>query len=242
MIFFFSGTGNSEWVAQKLAEQTGDKKLRITKSMMKLDWTQHIKDEKQIGFVFPIYAWAIPKIVLQFINTITLPQQAFRFIVCTCGDEAGYALNKLKNFDSYYSIIMPNNYIIGYNVDSKEVIEKKVNNARKKIREICDEITAKNKRVEIVFGALPTLKTWFGYHGFDRFMMSSKPFYVENSCNSCGLCEKICPVNNIKFVNDKPVWGNECQLCLGCIHRCPMTAIQYGNGTKKKGRYYFSEI
>ena len=242
MIFFFSGTGNSEWVAQKLAEQTRDKKLRITKSMMKLNWSEHIKEEKQVGIVFPIYAWAIPKIVRQFMNQLVIPKQAFRFIVSTCGDEVGHALKNVKDFDSYYSIIMPNNYIIGYDIDKKEITDQKVNQAKLRIREISDEIIAGKKRKNLTIGLFPSIKTWFGYHGFERFMMSARPFFVENNCNSCGLCEKICPVNNIRLVNGKPEWGNECQLCLGCIHRCPMKAIQYGSNTKKKGRYYFSEL
>ena len=37
----------------------------------------------------------------------------------------------------------------------------------------------------------------------------------------------------------KPMWVKEqCALCLGCLHRCPKFAIQYGNGkTKQHGQY-----
>lgn len=53
MIFYFSGTGNSEWTAQKIAEKTSDKAYDI----VKLKELPEIDGEQQIGFVFPVYAW-----------------------------------------------------------------------------------------------------------------------------------------------------------------------------------------
>lgn len=36
----------------------------------------------------------------------------------------------------------------------------------------------------------------------------------------------------------KPVWiKNKCEICLGCLHRCPKFAIQYGKNTEKHGQY-----
>lgn len=36
----------------------------------------------------------------------------------------------------------------------------------------------------------------------------------------------------------KPVWVKEkCALCLGCLHRCPKFAIQYGKNTQRHGQY-----
>jgi Fe-S-cluster-containing hydrogenase component 2 len=38
-------------------------------------------------------------------------------------------------------------------------------------------------------------------------------------------------------VDKKPVWKHHCELCCACIHFCPAEAIQYGQKTKKRGRY-----
>ena len=57
MIFYFSGTGNSRWVAKQLARLLDDQTCDTTA----LTEMPDIKKEKQIGFVFPVYAWGAPE-------------------------------------------------------------------------------------------------------------------------------------------------------------------------------------
>ena len=72
-------------------------------------------------------------------------------------------------------------------------------------------------------------------YSFER-MLTIKPlttyFYSNflkadsSKCNSCGLCVKICPQNNIKLDQDGiPCWGCNCILCGYCEMRCPEDAI-----------------
>lgn len=42
-------------------------------------WSRLQKDEK-IGFVFPIYSWAPPEIVLRFINRISLKEYQNQYL------------------------------------------------------------------------------------------------------------------------------------------------------------------
>ena len=63
-------------------------------------------------------------------------------------------------------------------------------------------------------------------------------FRVEDSCIGCGLCAEKCPMQAIEMRDKKPIWVKaQCALCLGCLHRCPKFAIQYGNKTKRHGQY-----
>ena len=64
----------------------------------------------------------------------------------------------------------------------------------------------------------------------------------EYLCNGCGICEKICPVDNIKLVNEKPEWQHKCQMCTGCLHYCPQKAIQWGEYTLGRERYNHPKI
>ena len=93
MIFYFSGTGNSKWAAEQIAELTGDEARDITKP----DQTPDYQNERQIGLVFPIYAWGAPEAACSFAKTLG-KTKALTFAVCTCGSEAGYAMRKLKLF------------------------------------------------------------------------------------------------------------------------------------------------
>jgi ferredoxin len=51
-------------------------------------------------------------------------------------------------------------------------------------------------------------------------------FTADEKCSSCGTCAKVCPVDNIEIVDEKPVWQNRCENCLACYNWCPMNAIR----------------
>ena len=69
-----------------------------------------------------------------------------------------------------------------------------------------------------------------------------KQFWVTDRCNSCGICVKVCPVNNINLIEGKPVWQHKCEHCLGCLQWCPKEAIQFGKSTAKRKRYHHPDI
>lgn len=235
MIFYFSGTGNSKWIAEKIAEKINDKCYDISK----LSQIPETTDEKQIGFVFPIYAWGIPEpmsILAKKINK----NETFSFAICTCGAEAGNALkefSKIYNLDSSYSIIMPSNYIIGEDIEKETIILEKIENAKKEIEKISNEIIQRKKVYFVHEGKLAKLKSSIINKSFNEFARNTKPFYANEKCNGCGLCAKTCPASTITIVNGKPVWNKKCYQCLRCINYCPQRAIQYGKKTEKRGRY-----
>lgn len=72
---------------------------------------------------------------------------------------------------------------------------------------------------------------------FYRFYAKAKKFYAKDICISCGKCQHVCPLNNIRLENGKPVWGAQCTHCMACISKCPVEAIEYGKATRNKQRY-----
>ena len=69
MIFYFTGTGNSGFIAEELSKILKDEIISIADLMKKsenLSFT--LKDKESIGFVFPVYAWGPPRMVEDFIG------------------------------------------------------------------------------------------------------------------------------------------------------------------------------
>lgn len=235
MIFYFSGTGNSQWAAEQIACLTEDKAYDISKQKQRPD----LHEEKQIGLVFPVYAWGVPEPMLHFAASLE-KTDAFTFGVCTCGSEAGLAMKKLSRLyplNSSYSLVMPNNYIIGADVDDEQTVQRKISAARQEIQALSGEVLQRKNVYRVNEGSFAGLKSGFVNFGFNRFARSTKAFYASDACNGCGLCAKNCPAATISLVDGKPAWGKQCYQCLRCINECPQRAIQYGKGTISKGRY-----
>lgn len=235
MIFYFSGTGNSRWAAEQIAALTGD----TAQDIIALRQPPSLENMGQVGFVFPIYAWGLPEPMSAFVKM--LPKtDAFCFGVCTCGSEAGHAMKKLAQLypiQSSYSLVMPNNYIIGAEADSEATIQQKLNTARAAIETMSREILQHKPVCRVTEGSAAGLKSSLVNFGFNRFARSTNPFHVDSSCNGCGLCAQNCPAATISLQNNRPVWGAACYQCLRCLNECPQQAIQYGSSTQGKARY-----
>jgi NAD-dependent dihydropyrimidine dehydrogenase PreA subunit len=253
MIFYFTGTGNSLYLAKRIADEQGEKLISIAKELDKKDnsFRYELKDNETLGFVYPVYAWAPPKKVLDFAKKIRVEGGTpYVFSLSTCGAEEGGTTGVLEKalsvagliLSAAFTVLMPNNYILGYDVDTKEVEKKVLAEAEEKLIRINRVISARKKdRSLLLAGKMAALKTVVVNPLFNRFAMDTGKFHVDDTCTGCGLCEKICPAHTIK-VSGRPEWGRDCTQCLACINRCPVKAIQYGKSTAQKGRYFHPQI
>ena len=256
MIFYFTGTGNSLWVAKALAVALREPLVSIAEQLQtgKEELICPLREDEKILFVYPVHSWGPSIPVTRFVSRLKLTGYAEQpvYSVCTCGDECGYTADMLAKRlaargikqTAAYSVIMPNNYILmaGFNVDSKDVEEQKLKEAPAQVEAIAEAI-CRHQNVNLYKkGSMPFLKSYFVYPLFANFATGRNSFRATNACISCGLCEKICPTGTISLVDGKPVWANTCVQCVACIHRCPVRAIEYGKETVKKGRYHHPDI
>ena len=244
MILYFSGTGNSKYVATQIAKITGDELVSINEKIKNND-TSKITPQERLVFVVPTYAWRIPRVVRDWITKTDFWYDENTWFVMTCGGEIGNAekynkrLCNLRGFNYMGSVgvVMPENYIAMFNSPTQSEIEAIFSKADLQIERIANLLKG-NK-------PFPTTQNSVQ----DKFMSSAvnmlfyplyvkaKDFYVTNACIGCGKCEKVCPLNNIKIQNGQPVWSNNCTHCMACISYCPTKAIEYGKKTVGKSRY-----
>ncbi len=254
MIFYFSGTGNSRYVANKIGEAQGERIISIAREMSssKEVYEYDLNGDEKIIFVYPIYAWAPPAMVMEFMKKVKFENYKDNYIstISVCGENIGNTIkvvNKILDekglkLSSGFSVVTPNNYIIMGNVDSKEVENKKMEDLETLLKNINDVVRSKEKNVFIVVkGHLPGLLTSVANPLFNKLAISLKDFRANDNCTGCGICEKVCNGRCIK-VEEKPVWSGRCTQCLACLHYCPVKAIQYGKNSEKKGRYTNSKV
>ena len=240
MIYWFSGTGNSRFVAEKLAELTNDTAQNIF-----MPYTE--EHDGIVGLVFPVYVWMPPFFVSKFIDNFlqNIAPQTYKYVVMTCGDDVGKTLDLVKKHgfvpDGAYSLFMPNTYVClpGFDVDGDKVRQDKLGKSLARISHIAQEVNDRRKTVEIHEGLLPRTKTYLLGKLFGCFVRDDKRFRAGKCCNSCGACTKACPAGNITIGNGQPQWGGNCTGCLACYHTCPKHAIDFARRTSGKGQYLF---
>ncbi len=236
MIFYFSGTGNSRRIALRLAGLTADKAVDI----VSLTDIPDPKTERRIGLVFPVYAWGLPEPVEKFLERLPAAD-CYTFAAVTCGADAGHALKKagkIRPLSAAWSVAMPNNYVIGSQLEEEETVLRKLRAADEQTEEIAREILEEKRVYRVHEGALPRLKSNLIHPAFNRFARRTAPFYATDACNGCGTCARNCPAKAIALEGGRPVWTRQnCFQCLRCLNACPQTAIQYGKATEKRRRY-----
>ena len=246
MIFYFSGTGNTKYLAERIGEKLGEPIISIADAL-KSDKTDFTAEKgKSIGFVSPVYFSGVPKCVREFIGKMNLSfgGDNYIFTALSCGGNtanAGKMLHKLLiekgvTVNASYSAVMVDNYIPMYNIQTQQEADKMLLEINPKIELLADKIARKkdgdfddNKGAKIMTAVM---------YPFYRIFSKTKRFYVTDKCISCGKCESGCVDRAIEMKNGKPVWvKSECTQCLRCINACPTRAIQFGKATEKRNRF-----
>ncbi len=250
-IYYFSGTGNSLHTAKCLQEKLNDCELLPIASLMKQE--SITATSEKVGFIFPIHCRALPKIVHDFVEKIDLSNTKYIFALATKGSPfkqlVMQVLNLLlqpknKTIDAVFEIRIFSNNIFGTKgispLPSKKKRERRIRNAESKLDDIVGLIrdNQQGKNSEIFHFAL---KGSYKSH-LEEVNTTDEKYYSDENCNGCGICEKLCPVDNIKLVNEKPEWQHKCQQCLACLHYCPQKAIQLGEFTPGRERYNHPKI
>ena len=239
MILYFSATGNSHDVANRIAEALKTQAVSI------LDANQETLADVH-GVVCPTYAWGLPCIMEDFLATHSVSKhEGGIFFVATYGTTPGQiafwadrALRKGSglSFDVFYSVKMPDTWTPIFDLSDKQKVQAKLDKAQMQVEDIISRLR-QGARGNHMKDSLPAV-TRLVHHPYYDHMRKTSNFHVGQACVGCGLCARRCPAQVIQMRDKRPVWTAErCVMCLSCLHHCPKFAIQYGNKTKAHGQY-----
>lgn len=246
MILYFSATGNSEYVAKRIAQRTGDEVMNLFEKLRTKDYSE-LHSEPPWVIVCPTYAWQVPRIVRDWVQEALLTGDNHIYFVLTCGGSIGGAGHYAKAladekgmiYQGTAPVVMPENYIAMFNTPDQEKALEIVDRAEDSIDRIADTIGRGDLLEEKGGGRVQSMLLNKALY---RFGISDKKFFADDNCTSCGQCVRVCPTENIYLDGPetgarRPVWSGDCIHCMACINRCPFQAIEYGTASVKKPRY-----
>lgn len=250
MIFYFSGTGNSLYIAKTLSKSCSTQLISITDCIKVSKFHFKTGFKEKIGFVFPVYNCGLPLPVEDFLSKVTFDEKPdYSYIVLCYSTNPGNAIFTAEKIlssqnvllDGCFKVKMPSCNLISENIhkfdESASILEK----ADKDIAFISDAVNSKT--AHLLKKPLFFLRNAFSlYHVLKEKYFDERLFSVKEDCEYCEKCTVICPMNNISIKDKKPFWGKNCIHCLACINRCPMKVIQYGRITEDRNRYFNEEV
>lgn len=245
MILYFSGTGNSEYVAKALADNLRDVLVNVF-DYIKDDASGTFDSNTPYVFVAPVYLATMPKIVRDFIARSTFTGNNCFYFVATCaGSKAGSFINDSKiltdsmgkRWKGCYTVVMPQNYISMFKSTPPEEQEARLKKALVDAETMAEQIRENTSFRCIIEKNSIYKMTKIAEKMYLKSGTSTKKFYTTDACIGCGACVNMCPMNNIKLVDNKPQWIGNCSHCTACLNRCPKHAVEVGNKTQGKIRY-----
>ena len=249
MVLYFSGTGNSKYIAKRIAEAIQENAVDLNMKIKEND-TSPLQTGRDVIIVTPTYAWRIPKIVSEWIDKTEFIGGKRIWFVMNCGSEIGNAAKynqelseqKKLQYMGTSQILMPENYIAMFSAPQAD--------------EACKIVAKAEPSIERAIAAIQSNQPFAPTRNnlYDRFMsgpvnpvfykcfVKADAFTVSDACIGCGQCAKRCPMNNVAIKNGTPVWGKNCTHCMACICYCPTSAIEYGKKSIGQPRYHFETL
>ncbi|MBI4856629.1 MAG: 4Fe-4S binding protein [Acetobacterium woodii] len=255
VIYYFSGTGNTWWVATRIAEMLQESKIQVScysiETLMIEDVLTHVSEADHIILGFPVYGSTAPRPMMDFIHTFPLSngQQTisiFATQAMASGDTAwtigqrfeqkAYTVQQTRHFRMMNNLHLPQFKF--YPPKNDQRLDRLLAKTLPRVAGFVREIVAEKKHLT---GNNP-LGHFLG--GLQRrhidtvIAKASHEFRISRKrCILCGKCQRICPTGNIMQRQNDLFFSDGCALCLRCYSQCPTAAILLGEGSEDVNKY-----
>ncbi len=259
LTLYFSGTGNTKYVAKKFSQLTGSACYSIEESWAPREAQQEapqdaprnfanmIQQAEVITLCYPIHHSTAPVIMKKFVMAHSATFAGKKVIIlCTqqfySGDGAHNITKYLSDVEILYAehINMPSNIVNlpVYSQLTKGNVQKRIKLADKKLARIVADIKAgkvHTRGFSRVGQALGKLQ-----NGNEKTYMSGakEDIQVTKSCILCKKCVKLCPTHTLEVKNGTIVGKGDCTFCWRCVNICPVQAITVNLHGKPRYQHY----
>lgn len=251
MILYFSGTGNSRYIAEVLAKETEEQLISLNQ-LLRQQKPVTLQSKKPWVIVCPTYAWRPPRVVMGLLETATFTGSSAVYFIMTCGENTLNAVHYVRQLlekkemtlSGFAEIKVPDNYIVlTKGAAPKKEIQQSIGEATERARKLSTFILAEQPFPAFTKAGGLTGKINSGpvNQFFYCHLIKGTGFYAEEHCIGCGKCAAACPLRNIELAGNRPTWGNNCTHCMACIGICPVKAVEYKQKTQGKERYYLKK-
>lgn len=244
MIVYFSGTGNSRYIAEALAQMLQEEAVDAG-AWIRQGQRLALCSQRPWVIVAPIYCWRLPRVLEQLLRQSELQGAQEVYFVLTCGSESGNAAGYLKKmcrdknwtYMGLQTVCMPENYIAMFDVPPQEQAQRMVHLGARIAQRTARRIAAGTMLPSEPISLGARLLSGPVNPLFYRIVVKDKAFFATDACAGCGKCVRDCVLNNIRLTDGKPRWQGNCTHCMACISGCPQQAIEYGKKSWGKRRY-----
>lgn len=236
-IVYFSGTGNTEFVAQnmKLALEKQDNQVNlINVEKDSID----LSDYNCIIIGGPVYVERYPEILLQYVENNLRNFRGKCMLFTTQGTNQAtttfqHAINRLTFLNITYCefVLMPNNFFnFMFKEYTKEEAAKCIMESSAIVEGAVNEFLAGKTKFYPMnhFKVIMINMVYNLFYPIGVKFFNKKIAIDTDKCVNCKLCERNCPVNSIK-ITDKVSFNNSCLMCQRCMSNCPRDAFIYKN-------------
>jgi ferredoxin len=253
---YFSGTGNTAYVAELFAAQMGGKCLPIEDEA---NFATEFAAHDTIAFCYPVYGSRVPLIMRQFAAKHRPDLQGKKLVILVTqltfsGDGARVFTDLFPqgHFDVIYAdhLFMPNN-VCNFGLlrqTGENNIQKRMKMAENKISRICRDINSgiiKRRGFSTIARFLGNVqgKAWQGNSASSEAVpgtleaRAKGSVKIDEDCTLCGLCVETCPMANLEAADDTIIHKSNCTVCYRCVNLCPRRAITVFFPNKPKWQY-----